>query len=53
MGKITLNKEDVLASKEPIYKGCTNKECFCTGACKEIIGWKDKPKQNEWNNKDN
>jgi hypothetical protein len=29
--------------KEPIYKGCTNRECFCTGKCKEIIGYKERP----------
>ena len=28
--------------KEPIRKGCNNGQCFCTGACHEIIGWKDK-----------
>lgn len=28
--------------REPIYKGCKNKTCFCTNACKEVIGWKDK-----------
>lgn len=31
-----------LNKKVPIYKGCPNKECFCTGACREIIGWRDK-----------
>jgi hypothetical protein len=29
-------------NKEPIRKGCNNDQCFCTGACQEIIGWKDK-----------
>lgn len=28
--------------KVPIYKGCPNDMCFCTGDCKEIIGWRDK-----------
>ena len=28
--------------KEPILKGCKNKTCFCTGDCKQIIGWKTK-----------
>jgi hypothetical protein len=26
----------------PIRKGCQNKQCFCTGACDEIVGYKDK-----------
>lgn len=40
-------------SRKPIYKGCPNKECFCTGECKEIIGFEsekgffDLPKQTE------
>ena len=25
-----------------IKRGCSNKECFCTGKCEEIIGWRDK-----------
>lgn len=29
-------------TKVPIYKGCPNKECFCTGDCKEVIGYRDK-----------
>jgi hypothetical protein len=29
--------------KVPIKRGCPNKGgCFCTGACKEIIGYRDK-----------
>jgi hypothetical protein len=31
--------------KVPIYKGCMAAKsggCFCSGACKEIIGWRDK-----------
>lgn len=27
---------------EPIYKGCRNKMCFCTGDCKTIIGYREK-----------
>lgn len=30
------------SNKVPIYKGCPNKTCFCTGQCKEIIGYRDK-----------
>lgn len=50
MAKITMTKEEILKlqeGKEPIYKGCLAAEyggCFCTGACKEIIGWKEKDK---------
>lgn len=25
----------------PIYRGCGNEMCFCTGACKEIIGYQE------------
>ena len=28
-------------TKQPIYRGCPNRECFCTGKCKEIIGYRD------------
>ena len=26
----------------PVRKGCKNKECFCTGECQKIIGYRDK-----------
>lgn len=29
-------------NKVPVYKGCPNQQCFCTGACREIIGYRDK-----------
>lgn len=29
-------------SKVPIFKGCKNESCYCTGKCKEIIGFRDK-----------
>jgi hypothetical protein len=29
-------------TKVPIYKGCPNKSCFCTGACRQILGYRDK-----------
>ena len=29
-------------TKVPIKKGCPNNQCFCTGKCNEIIGWRDK-----------
>ncbi len=25
--------------KIPVERGCSNKVCFCTGVCKQIIGW--------------
>ncbi len=28
--------------KVAIRKGCPNQQCFCTGDCQEIIGWRDK-----------
>lgn len=27
---------------EPIYRGCLNQQCFCSGKCKEIIGYRHK-----------
>ena len=35
------NMEDI-NSKVPIRRGCPNSSCFCTGACREIIGWRDR-----------
>lgn len=29
--------DNVTKIKKPIYKGCVNKECFCSGDCKIII----------------
>lgn len=29
-------------NKVPIYRGCGNKMCFCTGECKNIIGYRDR-----------
>lgn len=30
------------ATRIPILRGCPNKDgCFCTGACKEIVGYRD------------
>ena len=31
-----------LEDKVPITKGCKSDQCFCTGKCQEIIGWRDK-----------
>ena len=39
--------EMLCKTKVPIRKGCRNKQCFCTGACDEIIGYRDKlPNEN-------
>ena len=42
-----LNQKDYIAEKDkkaPVKRGCTNKFCFCTGKCNEIIGYRDKTK---------
>jgi hypothetical protein len=36
------NEVSKFNAKVPIYRGCPNTTCFCTGYCKEIIGWRDK-----------
>lgn len=35
-------KENSQPDKIPIYRGCANTQCFCTGSCKEIIGYRDR-----------
>lgn len=29
-------------AKIPIYKGCLNERCFCSGDCMKIVGYKNK-----------
>lgn len=29
-------------TKVPIKKGCPNAQCFCSGECQKIVGWRDK-----------
>ena len=29
-------------NKVPILRGCSNQQCFCTGKCNEIIGFRDR-----------
>ena len=29
-------------NKKPILRGCNNKQCFCTGKCKEIVGYENR-----------
>ena len=31
----------------PIYRGCQNQTCFCTGKCKEIIGYSKRESNGE------
>lgn len=31
--------QKLIEGKKPIYKGCLNEQCFCTGRCREIVGW--------------
>jgi len=37
-GIITDKKEN---KRIPIYRGCSNSSCFCTGRCKEIVGYNE------------
>ena len=39
-------KKYSILNKNPILKGCRNKECFCTGECKKIVGYKEDYKKN-------
>lgn len=38
----TLGVKKLIETKAPIKRGCPNGQCFCTGKCQEIIGWRDK-----------
>lgn len=38
-------KKFIDSNREPILRGCPNKMCFCTGKCREIIGYREKPKK--------
>lgn len=40
--KITIQELRQLQDKNreiPVLRGCTNEQCFCTGTCKQIIGY--------------
>ena len=39
-------KKYPIINKKPILRGCRNKQCFCTGKCKEIIGYEEDYKKN-------
>lgn len=44
-GKILSEYAKRLETQVPVKKGCVaagQSGCFCTGACQEIIGWRDK-----------
>ena len=41
-----LDKKYLINTKNPILKGCRNKECFCTGECKKIVGYEEDYKKN-------
>jgi hypothetical protein len=34
--------ETTSINKVAIKRGCQNQNCFCTGKCNEIIGWREK-----------
>jgi hypothetical protein len=38
---ITGYKAKMEFDKIPIKRGCSNRQCFCTGKCNEIIGYRD------------
>lgn len=40
--KITIQDLQQLQEKDkctPVLRGCTNEQCYCTGACKQVIGY--------------
>lgn len=37
--KSTIDQYD---KQVPIRRGCPNGQCFCTGKCQEIVGWREK-----------
>ena len=34
-------KKYPIINKNPILRRCKNKQCFCTGKCKEIVGYEE------------
>lgn len=36
-----LDKKIFTNTKNPILRGYKNKQCFCTGKCKEILGYEE------------
>jgi hypothetical protein len=40
--KVAFERRSQPPTRIPIYRGCDAKSgCFCSGACKEIIGYRD------------
>jgi len=33
--------DKVTEPMEAIYRGCPTEVCYCTGRCREIVGWKN------------
>lgn len=56
MDKFIKNEENIYSAKTeffkeieefnkknvPILKGCPNSTCFCTGKCKEVVGYRER-----------
>lgn len=45
MKQLTIKKakEHVIKNKQiPIYRGCSNTTCLCTGECRVIIGYRER-----------
>ena len=36
-----LDEKHFMNTKNLILRGCRNKQCFCTGKCKEIVGYEE------------
>ena len=43
---VLIEVRDKFKNQEPIRRGCVNAQCFCSGACQEIVGWRDKQPDN-------
>lgn len=33
---------DALKDKIPVRRGCENTQCYCTGKCQEVVGYRDR-----------
>lgn len=45
--KIVENIVNENRNKVPVYRGCPNTQCFCTGKCREIVGYRDRLPEEE------
>lgn len=34
-------RSEQMVEMTPVLRGCPNGQCFCTGKCREIIGYRD------------